>query len=77
MNCPKCHSKTKVIDSRINPANVRRRRQCMNDACQYRYSTYEQAEDGEFKPTYPQLMRLREVRKMIDDAMDEVEKSQQ
>jgi transcriptional repressor NrdR len=38
--CPKCKSKTDVIDSRINPEKkIRRRRKC--EKCGYRFSTVE------------------------------------
>lgn len=40
MKCPKCESKTKVMDSRLIEFNrVRRRRRCKE--CGYRFSTLE------------------------------------
>ena len=43
MNCPFCSfDDTKVIDSRVNELEVRRRREC--DKCSKRFTTYEKAE---------------------------------
>lgn len=45
MHCPVCsHEDTRVVDSRLSPdgTSVRRRREC--DACEYRFSTYEEIE---------------------------------
>jgi len=44
MNCPLCHSETKVIDSRAvyNDAVIRRRRECLH--CHFRFSTHEEME---------------------------------
>ena len=39
MNCPTCNKGTEVIDSRLIPNGVRRRRQCLND---HRFTTIEQ-----------------------------------
>lgn len=43
MNCPFCSFQdTKVIDSRVNELEVRRRREC--EKCTRRFTTYEKAE---------------------------------
>ena len=43
MRCPFCsHNDTNVIDSRVNEAEVRRRREC--ESCGKRFTTYETAE---------------------------------
>jgi len=43
MHCPFCSfDDTKVIDSRVNELEVRRRREC--DKCTKRFTTYEKAE---------------------------------
>ena len=47
MRCPICNFKdTKVIDSRLSPegTSIRRRRECVNRKCQYRFSTLEEIE---------------------------------
>ena len=42
MDCPKCLSKSTVIDSRkIHHGKVYRRRLCMSAPCGYRWRTYE------------------------------------
>ena len=48
MNCPKCKSSTKVIDSRenYNGKEIRRRRQC--ESCGYKFTTYERPEITRF-----------------------------
>ena len=48
MNCPKCKSSTKVIDSRenYNGKEIRRRRQC--ESCWYKFTTYERPEITRF-----------------------------
>ena len=44
MICPKCNTKTKVVDSRRKDSyTVRRRHAC--GKCQYRFSTYERMTD--------------------------------
>jgi len=43
MHCPFCsHIDTKVVDSRVNELEVRRRREC--EKCDKRFTTYENAE---------------------------------
>ena len=43
MHCPFCsHPDTKVVDSRVNELEVRRRREC--EKCDKRFTTYETAE---------------------------------
>src|SRR3989344_347042 len=43
MHCPFCsHTDTKVVDSRVNELEVRRRREC--EKCDKRFTTYENAE---------------------------------
>ena len=44
MQCQKCDSPTKVVDSRESAGRIRRRRECL--ACSHRFSTYEQAYDS-------------------------------
>ena len=48
MNCPKCGSKAKVIDSRPYESYIIRRREC--NGCKHRFTTYEislrEYEDG-------------------------------
>lgn len=47
MRCPVCDNEsTRVVDSRLSSegASVRRRRECENDACAYRFSTSEEME---------------------------------
>ena len=42
MNCPKCKTDTKVIDSRpIEDNKIRRRRECLKQKCGYRFTTIE------------------------------------
>lgn len=48
MRCPFCgHDKDKVVDSRESREGqvIRRRRECLNEDCGRRYTTYEQVED--------------------------------
>lgn len=48
MLCPECKkSDTKVIDSRDDNRNVRRRRECLS--CHFRFTTYEQIEAPKVK----------------------------
>jgi transcriptional repressor NrdR len=51
MMCPFCrHGETKVIDSRASQQFViRRRRECLNDACGRRFTTYEKIEEAPLK----------------------------
>lgn len=45
MNCPICsHENTRVVDTRLSPGgtSIRRRREC--EACDYRFSTFEEIE---------------------------------
>jgi transcriptional repressor NrdR len=47
MHCPFCHTdNTKVIDSRLlhEGFSVRRRRKCLSEKCEKRFTTYEQIE---------------------------------
>ncbi len=47
MNCPYCHTEnSRVIESRTNEdgATIRRRRECVNEACGRRFTTYERVE---------------------------------
>ena len=47
MHCPVCqHTSTRVVDSRLasDGMSVRRRRECEQSHCNYRFSTYEQME---------------------------------
>lgn len=39
--CPTCGESTKVIDSRGSRGAIRRRRECLNETCKYRFTTYE------------------------------------
>ena len=44
MKCPNCNSEdSKVVDSRSihQGTSIRRRRECTNSECEYRYTTYE------------------------------------
>lgn len=42
MNCPKCNTDTRVIDSRPHESGWRRRRACMAQvSCGFRFTTYE------------------------------------
>ena len=44
MNCPKCGCSTFVVDSRLRPENVvKRRRTCQK--CGYRFNTFEITND--------------------------------
>lgn len=48
MKCPFCgHNENKVVDSRESREGqvIRRRRECLDEACKRRYTTYEQVED--------------------------------
>jgi len=48
MKCPFCgHNEDKVVDSRESREGqvIRRRRECLNEDCNRRYTTYEQVED--------------------------------
>ncbi len=48
MDCPRCHHATSVLDKRVEQSADRRRRECGNPACAYRFTTYEiKAEDLE------------------------------
>lgn len=51
MMCPFCrHGETKVIDSRASDQFViRRRRECLNDDCARRFTTYEKIEESPLK----------------------------
>ena len=45
MRCPKCHfPDSKVIDSRTSGDTVRRRRECLAEACAERFTTHERVE---------------------------------
>jgi len=47
MKCPFCsHEETKVVDSRVasDGLSIRRRRECENAKCAFRFSTYEEVE---------------------------------
>ena len=39
--CPRCKGPTNVTDSRKNPVTTKRRRQCLNRKCGYRFTTVE------------------------------------
>lgn len=41
MNCPRCDSPTRTLETRGSAAAVRRRREC--SSCGYRFTTYERA----------------------------------
>ena len=48
MRCPRCgHTESKVIDSRPSEAGdvIRRRRECLNQNCKERFTTYERREE--------------------------------
>jgi transcriptional repressor NrdR len=46
MICPDCgYNDSKVIDSRPAESKVRRRRECLNEKCTARFTTYETIED--------------------------------
>lgn len=48
MKCPFCgHNENKVVDSRESREGevIRRRRECLHEACKRRFTTYEQVED--------------------------------
>lgn len=47
MECPRCHGKTKVIDSRPIPDGVRRRRECKK--CGRRFTSHERLAPAELK----------------------------
>jgi len=48
MLCPECKkSDTKVLDSRDDDRNIRRRRECLR--CHYRFTTYERVESPRIK----------------------------
>jgi transcriptional repressor NrdR len=49
MRCPKCgYEDSRVIDSRSSDsgASIRRRRECLNPACNERFTTYERREEA-------------------------------
>lgn len=48
MMCPFCrHPETKVIDSRASEEfSIRRRRECLNESCERRFTTYEKIEEA-------------------------------
>jgi transcriptional regulator NrdR family protein len=39
--CTKCGTSTAVIETRTFDAGIRRRRQCLNVKCKFRFTTYE------------------------------------
>lgn len=48
MHCPECqHPETKVVDSRVSDASVRRRRECLH--CAGRFTTYERVHNSRLK----------------------------
>jgi transcriptional regulator NrdR family protein len=60
--CPKCKSKTDVIDSRINPEKkIRRRRKC--EKCGYRFSTVESIKIRAKKPEIPKKEEKKDLKK--------------
>lgn len=44
MKCPFCSTETKVIDKRDSENITRRRRECLNQKCKKRFTTYERVE---------------------------------
>lgn len=46
MRCPFCrHPESRVLESRsVEDGSIRRRRECLNDACRRRFTTYERIE---------------------------------
>ena len=64
MECPKCQSETRVIDSRSTPKGTRRRRKC--DKCGHKNTTYEvslvmvELYESQFK-------RVKELEKQVHD----------
>lgn len=57
MMCPECGKGSEVIDSRIIPIGVRRRRQCLNE---HRFTTIEQV------PQPSLAMQLRKLAAKIE-----------
>ncbi|MEK6891225.1 MAG: transcriptional regulator NrdR [Nanoarchaeota archaeon] len=48
MRCPYCqNSETKVTDKRESGKDIRRRRECLNEKCEKRFTTYEKIDDIE------------------------------
>lgn len=43
IRCPQCNSKTHVLDTRAAPVHnyIRRRRECLNRKCKFRFTTKE------------------------------------
>jgi len=76
--CPKCKSKTIVVDSRINPVNqTRRRRQCTK--CKHRFSTTEIVkvkksviEEG-YKESNEENVKVAEEMEDFEDAVDDMD----
>ena len=51
MKCPKCYSSTRVLDSRPDGAETRRKRVCLSNKCKQRFNTIEMiAVDDRPKP---------------------------
>ncbi|HAZ64035.1 MAG TPA: transcriptional regulator NrdR [Armatimonadetes bacterium] len=46
MNCPVCGAESRVLDTRTadDGESIRRRRECLADACRWRFTTYERIE---------------------------------
>ena len=69
MNCPKCKSSTKVLDSReaFNWKEIRRRRQCEN--CGHRFTTYERPEITRFVVIKSNWERQPYDREKLEDSL--------
>lgn len=67
MNCPKCGGDTSVIDSKLKPDNVRRRRKCLS--CNERFNTMEIDMDY-----YKTLMLIDKDRQAVVDSCEKLAK---
>ena len=60
MNCPICKAEgSKVIDTHIRPRIVRRRRQCRDEQCKYRWNTIEMDEEELGKTIFKAIDKLK------------------
>jgi len=59
MRCPKCHTKTEVLDSRTSDLRVRRRRQC--PACKRKLTTQELTDKDWFEYLTEALRKVLKV----------------
>ena len=77
MRCPNCDSlNTRVIDSRPNETETKKRRRHECSACGYRFTTYEiyEAKFQELLENYlPDTVKAKKILQKISDLMGEIE----